>query len=77
MDFRRTSLADLARRVGDRSLSARELTTLALDHIERHDAELGAFVAVDGDAALAQAATSTSASRPARTPGRWQASRSG
>ena len=55
MDFRRTTVADLARQVSDRSLSAREATAAALDRIDRHDGELGAFVAVDAEAALAEA----------------------
>ena len=55
MDFRRTTVADLARQVSDRSLSAREATAAALDNIDRHDGELGAFVAVDAEAALAEA----------------------
>ena len=55
MDFRRTTVADLARQVTDRSLSARETVAAALDNIEQLDGELGAFVAVDGEAALAEA----------------------
>lgn len=55
MDFRRTTVADLARQVSDRSMSAREATAAALDNIDRLDRELGAFVAVDGEAALAEA----------------------
>ena len=55
MDFRRTTVADLAQQVCDRTLSARETTTAALDNIERLDGDLGAFVAVDGEAALAEA----------------------
>ena len=38
-----------------RTLSAREAVAAALDNIERLDGELGAFVAVDGEAALAEA----------------------
>ena len=56
MDFRRTTVADLAARVSSRSLSAREVVEASLDRIERLDGELGAFVAVDGEAALAEAA---------------------
>jgi aspartyl-tRNA(Asn)/glutamyl-tRNA(Gln) amidotransferase subunit A len=55
MDFRRTTVADLARQVTDRTLSAREAVAEALDNIERLDGDVGAFVAVDGEAALAEA----------------------
>ena len=56
MDFRRVSVAHIADQVSSRALAAREVTQAALDRIERHDGELGAFVAVDGEAALAEAA---------------------
>lgn len=56
MDFRRERVADLAARVRAGELSARELVQAALDRIEAVDGEVGAFVAVDGDAALADAA---------------------
>ena len=56
MDFRDTTVQELAQQVSSRQLSAREVVGAALDRIERHDPSLGAFVAVDGDAALAEAA---------------------
>ncbi|HET8619601.1 MAG TPA: amidase [Acidimicrobiales bacterium] len=56
MDFRRVSVAHIAEQVSARGLSAREVTQAALDRIERLDGDLGAFVAVDGEAALAEAA---------------------
>ncbi|MFP3901340.1 MAG: amidase [Acidimicrobiia bacterium] len=56
MDFRDTTVADLTARVSAREVAARELVTAALERIERLDGELGAFVAVDGEAALAEAA---------------------
>jgi Asp-tRNA(Asn)/Glu-tRNA(Gln) amidotransferase A subunit family amidase len=56
MDFRTTTVADLAAQVSERTLSAREVTAAALDRIDRLDGELGAFVTVDADAALAEAA---------------------
>jgi aspartyl-tRNA(Asn)/glutamyl-tRNA(Gln) amidotransferase subunit A len=56
MDFRRTTVAELAAQVGGGEVSAREVTLAALDRIDRYDGELGAFVAVDGEAALADAA---------------------
>ncbi len=56
MDFRTTPLADLARQVRARTISARELTQAALDRIEALNPTYNAFVAVDGDRALADAA---------------------
>ncbi|MFO7279536.1 MAG: amidase family protein [Thermoanaerobacterales bacterium] len=56
MDFRRTTVAALAADVAARRVSARELTAAAIDLVDRLDPELNAFVAVDADAALAEAA---------------------
>ena len=56
MDFRDTTVAQLADDVSSRRLSAREVVAAALDRIERFDPKLGSFVAVDGEAALAEAA---------------------
>jgi Asp-tRNA(Asn)/Glu-tRNA(Gln) amidotransferase A subunit family amidase len=56
VDFRQVTVADLAAQVTARTLSARELVGAALDNIERLDEQVGAFVAVDGEAALADAA---------------------
>ena len=56
MDFRRVSVAEIAEQVSARVVSAREMTQAALDRIDRFDGELGAFVAVDAEAALADAA---------------------
>ena len=56
MDFRRVGVAELARQVRTGEVSARELTTHALDRIETHNPELNAFVVVDGERALEQAA---------------------
>ncbi len=55
MDFRRTSLEELARSVRSKQRSARELTQAALDRIERRNPMYNAFVAVDGARALAEA----------------------
>jgi aspartyl-tRNA(Asn)/glutamyl-tRNA(Gln) amidotransferase subunit A len=55
MDFRTVTVAELAARVSERSMTAGEVVASALDRIERLDGELGAFVAVDADAALAEA----------------------
>ena len=56
MDFRDTSVAGLARQVRSRELSARELTEAALQRIEALDPTYHAFVAVDGERAVAEAA---------------------
>lgn len=54
MDFRTLGPVELAAMVRDRKLSAREAVSHALDRIEARSA-LGAFVAVDGERALAEA----------------------
>jgi Asp-tRNA(Asn)/Glu-tRNA(Gln) amidotransferase A subunit family amidase len=56
MDFRTTSVVELAGRVRSGDVAARELTALALRRIEELDPVLNAFVAVDGERALEQAA---------------------
>jgi aspartyl-tRNA(Asn)/glutamyl-tRNA(Gln) amidotransferase subunit A len=56
MDFRREDIEDLAGRVRAGEVSSRELTQHALERIDATNHEVGAFVAVDADAALAQAA---------------------
>ncbi|NLD78126.1 MAG: amidase, partial [Acidimicrobiales bacterium] len=56
MDFRRDSVETLVDKVQSRQVSARELTELALDRIEDMNPTIGAFVALDADSALAQAA---------------------
>ena len=56
IDFRRTSLEELARSVRAKEVSARELTEAALARIERLDPHYNAFVAVDGARALREAA---------------------
>jgi Asp-tRNA(Asn)/Glu-tRNA(Gln) amidotransferase A subunit family amidase len=55
IDFRTTSLAELTRSVRTKEVSARELTQAALDRIQRLDPTYNAFVAVDGERALAEA----------------------
>jgi aspartyl-tRNA(Asn)/glutamyl-tRNA(Gln) amidotransferase subunit A len=49
------SLAALARGLGNRDFSSRELTQAYLDRIRRHDGHLNSFITVAGDRALAQA----------------------
>src|SRR5579871_1692974 len=56
IDFRTTALTDLARRVRDKELAAREVTAAALARIEAVNPLVNAFVAVDGERALDQAA---------------------
>jgi aspartyl-tRNA(Asn)/glutamyl-tRNA(Gln) amidotransferase subunit A len=55
MDFTTTSVADIAAAVRRREVAAREVTTAALEAIDRLDRGIGAFVATDPDGALAAA----------------------
>lgn len=57
MDFRTTTVAALAADVSAKRTSARELVSAALDRIEEIDPRVNAFVAIDGERALADAAT--------------------
>jgi aspartyl-tRNA(Asn)/glutamyl-tRNA(Gln) amidotransferase subunit A len=56
MDFRDETVEALAGRVRAKDVSARELTQAALDRIEALNPKVNAFVAVDADLALADAA---------------------
>lgn len=56
MDFRQTTVADLAEQVRTKQVSSRELTQAALDRIEALNPQVNAFVAVEGEAALRDAA---------------------
>ncbi len=56
MDLRRLTATELATQVQAKGLSARELIEHSLAQIERLDGEVGAFSAVDGERALADAA---------------------
>lgn len=56
MDFRRTSLATLARMVRTKEVAAREVVAHALHRIDELDPKVRAFVAVDAERALEQAA---------------------
>ena len=56
MDFRETTVADLAARVRDGEVGSRELVQAALDRIEALNPQVNAFVAVDAEAALRDAA---------------------
>jgi aspartyl-tRNA(Asn)/glutamyl-tRNA(Gln) amidotransferase subunit A len=55
IDFRTTSLADLTRSVRTKEVSARELTQVALDQIQKLNPTYNAFVEVDPERALAEA----------------------
>ncbi len=55
MDFRTTTVAALAADVSAKRTSARELVTSALARIEEIDPRVNAFVAIDGERALADA----------------------
>jgi Asp-tRNA(Asn)/Glu-tRNA(Gln) amidotransferase A subunit family amidase len=55
IDFRTTSLRELADSVRQKKVSARELTAAALARIETLNPAINAFVAVDAERALAQA----------------------
>lgn len=56
MDFRQTSVGELAEQVRTKQVSARELAQAALDRIEALNGAVNAFVAVDGERALRDAA---------------------
>src|SRR5579862_62621 len=56
MDFRTTPVPELANQVRAGSVSARELAAHALERVSALDSRVNAFVAVDGDRALEQAA---------------------
>ena len=56
MDFRTTTVSALADDVSAKRTSARELVSAALSRIEEVDAKINAFVAVDEERALADAA---------------------
>jgi Asp-tRNA(Asn)/Glu-tRNA(Gln) amidotransferase A subunit family amidase len=56
MDFRTTTVAALADDVTAKRISARELVSAALSRIEEVDAKINAFVALDEERALADAA---------------------
>ena len=56
IDFRHQALGDLADQVQSGKVSARELAEAALERIDALNPTMGAFVAVDGDSALAEAA---------------------
>jgi aspartyl-tRNA(Asn)/glutamyl-tRNA(Gln) amidotransferase subunit A len=56
MDFRTVGVSEISRRVNAGEVSAREVTEAALKRIEATNGEINAFVAVDAERALADAA---------------------
>jgi aspartyl-tRNA(Asn)/glutamyl-tRNA(Gln) amidotransferase subunit A len=69
MDFQRDSVVELAEQVRLGKVSARELTAHALSRIEALNPKLNAFVAVDGEAAMAAAAAVDEAVAAGTDPG--------
>jgi aspartyl-tRNA(Asn)/glutamyl-tRNA(Gln) amidotransferase subunit A len=69
LDFRTTSLADLAHAVRTKEVSARELTQAALDRIDKHNPTYNAFVAVDAERALTDAAALDESIAAGQDPG--------
>ncbi len=55
MDFRKTSVIELAAQVREKVFSAVEVTQMALDNIDRLDGEINSFCAVNAEQAMAQA----------------------
>lgn len=55
MDFRRSTVEEIARLVSSGEITARELTEAALARIDATNPEVNAFVAVDAERALAEA----------------------
>ena len=55
MDFRRVTVEDLAERVTNREVSARELVEASLNRIDATNAQIGAFVALDPERSLSEA----------------------
>jgi len=55
MDFRTTSVVDLAEQVRSKKVSSRELTQAVLDNIERIDVKINSFCAINAEQALTDA----------------------
>ncbi|MHB8437668.1 MAG: amidase [Acidimicrobiales bacterium] len=69
MDFRRSQLTELAAKVRSGEVSAREMVGHALSRIDALNASVNAFVAVDGERALAAAARIDAAVGAGTDPG--------
>ena len=57
MDFRDHSIAELVKKVKNKEISAKELTESALSNIEKYDAAINAFCALNTEDAIKQAET--------------------
>jgi aspartyl-tRNA(Asn)/glutamyl-tRNA(Gln) amidotransferase subunit A len=55
MDFRDHSISELVKRVKNKEISAKELTESALSNIEKFDASINAFCALNSEDAIKQA----------------------
>src|SRR5439155_10992899 len=71
-DFRNESLASLAQQVRTGKVSSRELTEHALSRIDALNKEINAFVSIDGDRALAEAAAIDDKVSGGQHPGRLE-----
>ncbi|MDA0273129.1 MAG: amidase [Proteobacteria bacterium] len=61
MDFRQTNIAELVRKIRRRDISAVEVTSAALENIEKVDGQLNSFCLVNPERALAEASAVDSA----------------
>ena len=57
MDFRDHSISELVKKVKNKEISAKELTESALSNIEKYDAAINAFCALNSEDAITQAET--------------------
>ena len=57
MDFRDHSISELVKKVKNKEISAKELTESALSNIEKYDAAINAFCALNAEDAIKQAET--------------------
>jgi aspartyl-tRNA(Asn)/glutamyl-tRNA(Gln) amidotransferase subunit A len=61
MDFRQTNIVELVRQIRGRDISAVEVTSAALENIEKVDGQLNSFCSVNPERALAEASAVDSA----------------
>ena len=57
MDFRDHSISELVKKVKNKEISAKEITESALSNIEKYDAKINAFCALNSEDAIKQAET--------------------
>ena len=74
MELYRKSASQLAAMLRSKEVSAVEIARETLARIEAAEPAVDAFLSVNAEAALAQAARWTESSRPARPWARWRAS---